>query len=221
MWRRANREPPMTSPQELWTRGAKRAALPAAAILARSHVTPNRLTVFGLLLNAGTVPLIVSGHFFWALVVYVLASVCDLLDGAVARAANQVTRFGAFLDSTTDRVAEGITLGAVGIFYARGDRFWEVGAVFVVIIASFLVSYTRARAEALGLECKVGLMSRPERIVVLGAGFAFARWHVLTVVVYLLAVLTTGTVVQRMLHVRKGLLAAAPPAAPGVDEPTG
>jgi CDP-diacylglycerol---glycerol-3-phosphate 3-phosphatidyltransferase len=209
----------MISPKAMWTKGAKRAALPAAAVLARSRVTPNRLTVFGLMLNVGTVPLIVTGHFFWALVVYTLASICDLLDGAVARAANQVTRFGAFLDSTTDRVAEGITLGAVGIFYARGDHFWELGAVFVVVISSFLVSYTRARAEALGLECKVGLMSRPERIVVLGAGFAFARWHVLTVVVYLLAVLATGTVVQRMMHVRRGLLASVSVAGPGGDEP--
>jgi CDP-diacylglycerol--glycerol-3-phosphate 3-phosphatidyltransferase len=190
----------------MWTSGAKRAAQPAAALIARGHVTPNKLTVIGLLLNVATTPFIVSGHFYWALAIYALASICDLLDGAVARLTNSVTRFGAFLDSTTDRVAEGITLGAVAVYFARGNHFWELAAVFVVMLSSFLVSYTRARAEALGLECKVGLMSRPERIVVLGAGFAFAQFHVLTVVVYLLAVLTTGTVVERVLHVRRQLL---------------
>lgn len=190
----------------MWTSGAKRAAQPAAALIARGHVTPNKLTVIGLLLNVATTPFIVSGHFYWALAIYTLASICDLLDGAVARLTNSVTRFGAFLDSTTDRVAEGITLGAVAVYFARGNHFWELAAVFVVMLSSFLVSYTRARAEALGLECKVGLMSRPERIVVLGAGFAFAQFHVLTVVVYLLAVLTTGTVVERVLHVRRQLL---------------
>ncbi len=199
----------------MWTAGARRAAVPAAVVIARGHVTPNKLTAAGLLLNVAATPLIVTGHFLWALFIYILASVCDLLDGAVARITDQETAFGAFLDSTTDRVAEGITLGAVAIYYARGDRFWTVAAVFVVMLSSFLVSYTRARAEALGLECKVGLMSRPERIVVLGAGFAFARWHVMTIVVWALAVLTTGTVVQRVLHVRRGLLAAA--AAPAAE----
>jgi CDP-diacylglycerol--glycerol-3-phosphate 3-phosphatidyltransferase len=173
----------------MWTSGAKRAAQPAAALIARGHVTPNKLTVIGLLLNVATTPFIVSGHFYWALAIYALASICDLLDGAVARLTNSVTRFG-----------------AVAVYFARGNHFWELAAVFVVMLSSFLVSYTRARAEALGLECKVGLMSRPERIVVLGAGFAFAQFHVLTVVVYLLAVLTTGTVVERVLHVRRQLL---------------
>jgi CDP-diacylglycerol--glycerol-3-phosphate 3-phosphatidyltransferase len=206
------------SPKAMWTTGARRAAVPAAAVIARASITPNKLTAAGLLLNVAATPLIISGHFIWALFVYILASICDLLDGAVARITGQETAFGAFLDSTADRVAEGITLAAVAIYYARGGQFWTVGAVFIVMLSSFLVSYTRARAEALGLDCKVGLMSRPERIVVLGAGFAFSHWHALTVVIWGLAVLTTGTVVQRILHVRRGLLDAAA-AASGQDVP--
>jgi CDP-diacylglycerol--glycerol-3-phosphate 3-phosphatidyltransferase len=199
----------MVSPKTFWTNGAKRLAVPLAAPFVSSHITPNRLTVAGLLLNIGAAPLIVSGHFVWAFVVFVLASVCDLLDGAVARIAQQVTPFGGFLDSTSDRLAEGITLAALGVYYAHHGRLWLLGAVFVVLTMSFLVSYTRARAEALGMTCKVGLMGRPERIFVLATGFLFARWHVLTVVVWLLAALTTFTVVQRMLHVRAGMRAGA------------
>ena len=200
----------MKTPKAMWTSGAKRAAQPAAALVAKVRITPNKLTVLGLLLNVAVTPFIVTGRFYWALVVYLLASICDLLDGAVARLTDNVTQFGAFLDSTADRVAEGITLGAVAVFYARGDHFWELAAVFAVMLASFLVSYTRARAEALGLECKVGLMSRPERIVVLGVGFAFAQFHILilTIVIYLLAVLTAATVIQRVLHVRRELRAS-------------
>ena len=193
--------------------GARRLFAPVAAWLVGGPVTPNGLTVAGLLLNVGTVPLIVSGHFVWASLVFLLASVCDMLDGAVARLARQVTPFGAFLDSTSDRVAEGITLGALGVYYARADQFWVVGAIFVALVASFLVSYTRARAEALGLECKVGLMSRPERIFILMTGFLLSHWHVLlTVAVYVLAVLTSYTVGQRILHVRSQMCRA------GADE---
>jgi CDP-diacylglycerol---glycerol-3-phosphate 3-phosphatidyltransferase len=193
------------SPKALWTEGARRAAVPAAEWFANGRVTPNRLTVAGLVLNVATAPLIVTGHFLWALVVYILASICDLLDGAVARVAQQVTPFGAFLDSTSDRLAEGITLGALGVYFARGGHLWEVGALFVALTGSFLVSYVRAKAEAMGLECKVGLASRPERVFVLCVGFAFARWHVLTVIVYFLAVVSAYTVVQRILHVRRQL----------------
>jgi len=189
---------------------ARALVAPLAGWLAGHGVTPNGLTFAGLTLNICAVPLIVTGHFVWAAVVFLVASVCDMLDGSVARLGDSATPFGAFFDSTADRIAEGITLGAVGVYYARADQFWVVGAVFVALTASFLVSYTRARAEALGLECKVGLMSRPERIVLLMAGFLLSPWHIeiLTGVVYLLAVLTSFTVVQRVLHVRAQMLSA-------------
>jgi|YelNatPaOPRAMG01_1025707.scaffolds.fasta_scaffold11316_2 CDP-diacylglycerol--glycerol-3-phosphate 3-phosphatidyltransferase len=185
----------------------RRAFVPLTVRLVNGHITPNNLTVAGLALNVAAAPLIVSGHFIWALVVFLLAGICDMLDGAVARLSEQVTPFGAFLDSTSDRVAEGVVLGAVAIWFARQGLYFEVGAVFVALVASFLVSYTRARAEALGLECKVGLMSRPERIVLLAVGLLFApHFHALSVVIYALAGLTSFTVLQRILHVRHQLL---------------
>jgi CDP-diacylglycerol--glycerol-3-phosphate 3-phosphatidyltransferase len=200
--------------QSVYVNGFRRAFAPVASWLVNGRVTPNRLTVAGLALNFASAPLIASGHFIWALVVFLLASFCDILDGAVARLAQQMTPFGAFLDSTSDRLAEGVTLGALGIYYARHDNFAAVAALFVALTASFLVSYTRARAEALGLDCKVGLMSRVERVFVLCVGMFLAHWwvSVLTVVVYALAVMTSFTVVQRILHVRRQMR-ASPPAA--------
>jgi CDP-diacylglycerol--glycerol-3-phosphate 3-phosphatidyltransferase len=174
--------------------------------LAKWGVTPNMVTSAGIGLNLAATPFIALGHFWWAAVIFVAASLCDLLDGSLARFSGKESAFGAFLDSTMDRVSEGVTLIALGVYYARTDRLPELVAVFIFLMASYLVSYERARAEALGLDCKVGLMSRPERIVVLTTGFVFARWYVLSVAVYLLAVLTTFTVLQRILHVRRQLL---------------
>ena len=173
--------------------------------MAKAGLTPNMVTAAGIALNLAATPLIALGHFWWAAAIFVAASICDLLDGSLARFSGTESAFGAFQDSTMDRVSEGVTLIALGVYYARADRLPELVAVFVFLMASYLVSYERARAEALGLDCKVGLMSRPERIVVLTAGFIFARWYVLSVAVYLLAVLTTFTVLQRILHVRRQL----------------
>jgi CDP-diacylglycerol--glycerol-3-phosphate 3-phosphatidyltransferase len=199
--------------KDAYTGGMRQAVVPVASrIVTSSHITPNNLTVAGLLLSLATAPLIVSGHFIIAAIVLLLAGVCDMLDGAVARISAQVTPFGAFLDSTSDRLAEGFVLAAVGIWYARQGGFVTLGVVFAVMICSFLVSYTRARAEAVGLECKVGFASRPERVVGLMIGLVFARWHVLTIMLWLLAVLTAYTVVQRILHVRSQMRAGGPAA---------
>jgi len=190
--------------KDTYTANVRQAVVPLAGrIVAGSHITPNSLTIAGLVLTAATVPLIVSGHFAIAAFVLLAGSVCDMLDGAVARVASQVTPFGAFLDSTSDRLAEGLVLGAIGIWYARNDQFVMLGVVFAVVICSFLVSYTRARAEAVGVECKVGFASRPERLVGLMIGLVFARWHVLSFMLVVLAVLTAWTVVVRVLHVRR------------------
>jgi len=183
--------------------------------LAGRGVTPNMLTMTGITLNLVAAALIVLGCFYWAAGVFVVASLCDLLDGAVARYAGKESAFGAFLDSTTDRISEGITLAALGLYFARVQGYGELAAIFVFLIASFLVSYTRARAEALGLQCKVGLMSRPERIIVLTVGFVFHRWYVLSIVLYALAVLTSHTVLQRVLHVRRQLRKVELPEAAG------
>ena len=191
--------------KDTYTAGVRQAVVPLAGRLVNGHVTPNALTLAGLVLNVATVPLILSGHFIPAGVVLLLAGCCDMLDGAVARLSAQVTPFGAFLDSTSDRLSEGVVLMAIGVWFARNGHYWDLAAVFVALMMSFLVSYTRARAEALGLECKVGIASRPERVVLLAVGLFFARYHVLTVMVWAIAVLTTYTVVQRILHVRRQL----------------
>lgn len=178
---------------------------PVVRWLARVGLTPNGVTALGMALNLAATPFIALGHFWWAAGLFVAASVCDLLDGSLARHTGKESPFGAFIDSTTDRVSEGVTLTALGVYFARLDKLPELVGVFVVLMASYLVSYERARAEALGLECKVGLMSRPERIIVLTTGFIFARWYVLSVAVYVLAALSTFTVLQRILYVRRQL----------------
>ena len=200
--------------KDSYTTGVRQAVVPLAGrLVSGGRVTPNALTLGGLVLNVATVPLILTGHFVWAPIVLLLAGVCDMLDGAVARLSAQVTPFGAFLDSTSDRLSEGVVLAAVGIWFARNGHVWDLAAVFVALMMSFLVSYTRARAEALGLECKVGLASRPERVVLLTVGLLFAPWHVLTVMVWAIAALTTYTVVQRILHVHRQLVDDGPGAA--------
>ena len=200
--------------KDTYTDGVRQAVEPLAGRLVNGgHVTPNTLTLAGLVLNVATVPLILSGHFIVAAVVLLLAGCCDMLDGAVARLSAQVTPFGAFLDSTSDRLSEGVVFMAIGVWFARHGHYWDLAACFVALMMSFLVSYTRARAEALGLECKVGLASRPERVVLLTIGLLFAHWHVLTVMVWAIAVLTTYTVVQRILHVHRQLVDDGPGAA--------
>ncbi|GAB4253321.1 MAG: hypothetical protein Kow00129_14320 [Thermoleophilia bacterium] len=175
---------------------------PFVQVLGKLHVTPNQLTVAGALLNAVAAGLIVSDRLFWAGVVFVLGSLLDMLDGTLARLAQKVTPFGAFLDSTLDRVSEGLILAGVAYYLADQGRQLDASLVVLALLGSLLVSYTRARAEALGLECKVGLMSRPERVVLLAVGLFF---DVLPYVVYVLVGLTTYTVVQRVLHTRKQL----------------
>jgi CDP-diacylglycerol--glycerol-3-phosphate 3-phosphatidyltransferase len=220
---RAGRQAPASSgagagPGNLKTRytdGARRSFFRAGVMLARWHVTADMLTIVGLLLHVVAVPVILTGHFVWAAIIFGIAAICDALDGAVARAGAGETRAGAFLDSTTDRVSELLVFGALALYMARQDRWWESAAVLVAMGAGQLVSYTRARAESLGVDCRVGLMSRPERIIVLVVGFLFAGWHlgdvsVLTIAVWALAILTPLTVLHRLLHVLRKLRAEQP-----------
>jgi CDP-diacylglycerol--glycerol-3-phosphate 3-phosphatidyltransferase len=192
----------------------RRAFLPLVDRLVRMGVTPNMLTMAGILLNLGAAALIVMGFFFWAGIVLIVASICDLLDGSVARRSNNVSSFGAFFDSTMDRISEGATLGALAFYYMRVDYTAQVVATLVFLVASFLVSYTRARAEALDLDCRIGIMSRAERLVILITGLILNRWHVLDVVIFAVAALTAFTVGQRIIHVYRGVRAADRPAPP-------
>ncbi len=188
-----------------YTDGARRGFYRLGVILAGLHVTADMLTYAGLALNVVAAGLLVAGYFFWAAVAFGAAPACDALDGAVARAGRGPTRSGAFLDSTLDRVSEILTFGALAVYMARAGRIWELVAVLVALGAGLMVSYARARAEALGTECKVGFMSRPERLVGLAIGFVFEPWGLLPVMLVLLATLTPLTVVHRLVHVMRKL----------------
>jgi CDP-diacylglycerol--glycerol-3-phosphate 3-phosphatidyltransferase len=187
--------------------------------LIESRLTPNTISLTGFLLNAVAAVLVTQRLFFLSGVAFVVGSVCDTLDGRYSRMSGKGTAFGAFLDSTLDRVEEGIVLAAVAAYFsARGDDL-AVAAVVVTVLGSLMVSYTRARAEALGVECKVGLATRPVRVVILSAGLLFARgaslgdFELLEPAIYAMAVLTTFTVLQRVFHVRKALQGAGAPSA--------
>ena len=202
-----------------YTDGARRGFFRMGVVLARRGFTADTMTIIGLLLQAAGLPLIITGHFIWALVVGLIASLCDALDGAVARAGAGPTTAGAFLDSTLDRVSELMVAAALVVYFVREGPDWgPIVAALVFMGSAQMVSYVRARAEALGVDCKVGFMSRPERLVGLGLGFLFSWWEpggtsFLVWWLYLLTVLTVITVVHRELHVLHKLRAAeAPPA---------
>lgn len=183
----------------------------ARKLLFGMKISPNLVTVTGTALNACAAAIIFYEHFLIGAIVFVVGSLLDAMDGAIAKVTDQATPFGAFLDSTLDRVSEGFILGGLGLMFAHQDKMWALAACFVAIACSFLVSYTRARAEALGVECKVGLASRVERVVLITAGLlgAVIEPVILEIVVYILASTATLTVLQRILHVRKVLRIAA------------
>jgi len=195
-----------------YTTVARNAASRSITGLARTRVTPNALTASGVLLclAASVLVLFENRHellFYWlGAMVFVAGSVLDILDGALARAGGKTTPFGAFLDSTTDRISEGFMLTAIAFVFARHGRDVFVAVAMAAVAGSFLVSYTRARAEALGLRGDVGIGSRAERVVVITAGLVLAPWGVLPWAIALLAATAWITVVQRVLHVRRQLL---------------
>ncbi|HEY3550926.1 MAG TPA: CDP-alcohol phosphatidyltransferase family protein [Gaiellaceae bacterium] len=207
-----NQTPKFRRVQHGYTSGARSLAGRSVTSLARTRVTPNVLTTTGVslcLAAAVLVPFENHGKllFFWLSAgVFVVGSVLDILDGALARVGGKSTPFGAFIDSTTDRVGEGAMLAAIALVFSRHGEDWAVVVAVAAVIGSFLVSYTRARAEALGLSGTVGLGSRAERVVVITAGLVFAPWGGLPWAIVLLAATAWLTVVQRILHVRKQLL---------------
>jgi CDP-diacylglycerol--glycerol-3-phosphate 3-phosphatidyltransferase len=177
--------------------------------LIASRLTPNQISMAGFTLNVIAAVLVWQHEFFIGGVVFIVGSICDTLDGGYSRMSGKGTPFGAFLDSTLDRIVEGIVLTAVAAtFTERGDEL-AVAAVVVAVMSSLVVSYTRARAEALGVECKVGIADRLVRVIILSAGLVFADLGALEPAVYVLAALSTITVVQRILHVKRQLTQAA------------
>jgi CDP-diacylglycerol--glycerol-3-phosphate 3-phosphatidyltransferase len=199
--------------KQAYTVGARRLASRSITGLARTPVTPNALTAAGVSLCASAAVLVWLEDrnellFFWlGAVVFVVGSVLDILDGALARLSGKGTEFGAFLDSTTDRVSEGFVLGAIALVFSREGNEVALGFAVAGIAGSFLVSYTRARAEALGLKGDVGIGSRAERVVVITAGLVLAPWGALPWAIYLLTATAWFTVLQRILAVRRQLAA--------------
>lgn len=195
-----------------YTTSARGLASRSVTGLTRTRITPNALTAAGVTLCAAAAVLVLLEArneilFYWlAAVVFVVGSLLDILDGALARAGGKATPFGAFIDSTTDRVSEGFMLTAIAWVLARDHHPTFVAVAMAAVAGSFLVSYTRARAEALGLRGDVGIGSRAERVVVITAGLVLAPWGVLPWSLVLLAATAWITVGQRVLHVRKQLL---------------
>jgi len=179
--------------------------------LIESRLTPNAISLTGFVGNVIAAVLVTQRYFFLAGIAFILGSVMDTLDGRYSRMSGKGTPFGAFLDSTLDRVEEGIVLAAVGAYFSSRGNDLAVAAVVVTVLMSLMVSYTRARAEALGVECKVGIATRPVRVVILSAGLLFAKgaslgdFELLEPAIYVMAVLTTFTTLQRVAHVRREL----------------
>jgi CDP-diacylglycerol--glycerol-3-phosphate 3-phosphatidyltransferase len=195
---------------------------PTAALvrnrLIESRLTPNAISLTGFALCLVAAVLVWEEQWVLGGLAFILGSVCDTLDGRYSRMSGKGSPFGAFLDSTLDRIEEGVVLTAVGAYFARQGDELAVAAVVVAVLASLMVSYTRARAEALGVECKVGIADRPVRVVILSAGLVLAAGELidsldlLEPAVYVLAALSVVTVVQRIWHVRGELTAPAGPA---------
>jgi CDP-diacylglycerol---glycerol-3-phosphate 3-phosphatidyltransferase len=194
-----------------YTKGARGLATRMAGSLESSWVTPNKLTAAGvtLCLSAAVLVWLEDRNellFFWlGAAVFIVGSVLDILDGALARATGKGTPFGAFIDSTTDRIGEAAMLGAIGLVFMRDGKEWALAVTFAAMAGSFLVSYTRARAEALGLRGDVGLSSRAERVVIISAGLILAPWGFLPWAISILAASAWITVLQRALSVRAQL----------------
>ncbi|MFT4112961.1 CDP-alcohol phosphatidyltransferase family protein [Silvibacterium sp.] len=175
--------------------------------LALTRISPNVLTFIGLIINTGAAVLFGFANednyvrmFVYAGLVIIGAGIFDMVDGRVARKTDQVTIFGAFFDSVIDRYSDVVLFFGLLVFYARGNRLFYVFLAAFVMVTSLMVSYTRARAEALIGKCKVGFMERPERIVLIILGALFDRWGAMAPVLWVLAVLSTITVIHRIRY---------------------
>jgi CDP-diacylglycerol--glycerol-3-phosphate 3-phosphatidyltransferase len=182
--------------------------------LIESRLTPNAISLTGFALCLVSAGLLLNDLFVLGGIAYIVGSVCDMLDGRYSRMSGKGSPFGAFLDSTLDRVEEGVVLAAVAYYFAEQGKGAEAAICAIAILASVMVSYTRARAEALGVDCKVGIGSRATRVVILSVGLLFANglglgdFSLLAPAVTLLAVIGIITTLQRVFHVRGKLINA-------------
>lgn len=185
--------------------GFDRAMRPVGRVLARSRLHPDAVTIFGVAIQAGAAVLILRGSILAAGLVAIVAGVSDILDGALAKARGITSRFGALLDSTTDRIGDALIFVPIAWLYgvspdiAERDEPWVAATALVALVASFLVSYVRARAEALGYDCNVGVAERAERLILIIVGLIL---DLVPPMLVILAALSVVTFVQRLLHVR-------------------
>jgi phosphatidylglycerophosphate synthase len=197
--------------QRSYLDGVRRVAANSIGSLARTRVSPNALTAAGVLLCAAAAVVVYFEYrhevaaFWLGAALFIVGSILDVLDGALARRSGKATPFGAFVDSTTDRMSEAFMLGAIALVFAREENEVALAFTFAAVAGSFLVSYTRARAEALGLKGDVGIGSRAERVFVISTGLILAPWGALQWAIYLLTLTAWVTVVQRVLAVRAQL----------------
>jgi CDP-diacylglycerol---glycerol-3-phosphate 3-phosphatidyltransferase len=200
--------------QRYYIDGVRRAAANGVEGLARTRISPNALTATGVILCAAASVVVYFEYrheiaAFWiGAALFIVGSILDILDGALARRSDKATPFGAFVDSTTDRLSEAFMLGAIALVFMRHDHEFALAATIAAMAGSFLVSYTRARAEALGLKGEVGIGSRAERVFVISLGLILGPWWIwLQLAIYLLAATAWITVLQRVLSVRSQLRA--------------
>ena len=177
---------------------------PVVTVLVKTHVTPNAVTCLGLLITIAAAVLISLNHAFAAGFVVLFAGLFDMLDGALARRTNNVTKFGGVLDSTLDRVSEAVVLIGIAVFYANQHLTWGVALAGIAMMSSQLVSYIRAKAEALNINCEIGVFTRPERIVILSIGLLLSKFeNVLLITLAIIATLSLFTASQRLFFVWK------------------
>ena len=195
----------MASLAEIRRNIASRITNPVVGVLSKSGLNPNILTSVGLAINIGAAYLIATTHFLLGGILILISGLFDLLDGALARFTNQATKFGAILDSTVDRVSEAAIFCGLLIWYIPKGATLETALIFAALIGSFLVSYVKARGEGLGLECRVGLFTRAERVIVLAVGLLINQWvnQSIVIALWILVVFVYITVTQRLLYLRQ------------------
>ncbi len=195
----------MSDLPDLRHRLAERFTTPVAKALSKTGVTPNTLTVVGFLVSIAAAVLVAREFFLAAGLVVLLSGAFDLLDGPLARATGKATRFGAFLDSTLDRLSEAAVIAGILAYYAYHGGTWESILAYATFTGSVMVSYLRARAEGLGVKCEVGIFTRAERVIVMSIGLMIGQWINMAIPVMLgiITALAFVTVIQRLVHVQR------------------
>ncbi|MFC2007105.1 CDP-alcohol phosphatidyltransferase family protein [Chloroflexota bacterium] len=177
----------------------------AAKLLAKTPITPNSITFFGFILSIGAAVLVVNEHLFIAGWVVLIAGFFDMLDGALARLTDRETRFGAILDSTLDRLAEAALLLSILVLFTRAQLVVESLLIGLALLSSIMVSYLRAKVEGMGIECKVGLFTRAERVVILALGLLLSQFdHALIIALVIIVLFSTITIGQRLYRAWQG-----------------